>query len=308
MDELTPQQKKKLLLLAEVADGGNFTMLEKMFEMQDSFDKAIEDTKTVLEEAKSAVVETKQGIEEVVQMKQNTEIGAQGEQGNAGKDGKDGKNGKDGRDGRDGRDGTDGVDGKDADETLIIDKIELDLPKLGTSVRDGLELLRGDERLDSSAIKGLGQRFKKLSEDILNRAIEILDQRTSFLIQKVSNLSDKVNNLATGGGSSITVKDEGTNITTALASLNFVGSGVTATNVGNDVTVTVTATGGTGYQPPLSGGLTGTNTWSSAPNVLVIDGVPRQKIQTDGTVNWTGTTTTVLTGSPLPTYDIFASA
>lgn len=63
-----------------------------------------------------------------------------------------------------------------------------------------------------------------------------------------------------------------------------------------------------GYQAPLSGGLSGTNTWTTAPNVLIIDGKPTQKLQTDGTVMWTGTTTTTLTNAPLPTFDIFASA
>ena len=68
------------------------------------------------------------------------------------------------------------------------------------------------------------------------------------------------------------------------------------------------SSGGSTFQQPLTGGLTGTNTWTTAPNVLVIDGVPRQKVQTDGTVMWTGSTTTVLTGAPLPTYDIFSPA
>ena len=44
---------------------------------------------------------------------------------------------------------------------------------------------------------------------------------------------------ATGGGASLIVKDEGTNLTTAAVSLNFTGGGVTATTVGNDVTVNV---------------------------------------------------------------------
>lgn len=42
-----------------------------------------------------------------------------------------------------------------------------------------------------------------------------------------------------GGGSSISVSDEGTLLTTGVTSFNFVGSGVVATNVGNAVTVTV---------------------------------------------------------------------
>jgi hypothetical protein len=48
-------------------------------------------------------------------------------------------------------------------------------------------------------------------------------------------------------GPSITVKDEGTTLTSALASLNFTGSGVTATNVGNDVTVAIS--GGSSTMP-----------------------------------------------------------
>lgn len=44
---------------------------------------------------------------------------------------------------------------------------------------------------------------------------------------------------ATGIGGTITVKDEGSSLTTALSSVDFVGAGVTATAVGNDVTVTI---------------------------------------------------------------------
>ena len=45
----------------------------------------------------------------------------------------------------------------------------------------------------------------------------------------------------TGVGSSITVKDEGTNLTTTLSSLDFVGSGVSASlSSGDAVTVTIT--------------------------------------------------------------------
>lgn len=51
------------------------------------------------------------------------------------------------------------------------------------------------------------------------------------------------------GGASITVQDEGSNITTALATLNFVGAGVTVTG---GATATVTIPGGAGsYVSPL---------------------------------------------------------
>ena len=42
-----------------------------------------------------------------------------------------------------------------------------------------------------------------------------------------------------GGGSEIIVKEEGSNISTAAESFDFVGTGVTATNSGNDITVTI---------------------------------------------------------------------
>jgi hypothetical protein len=49
-----------------------------------------------------------------------------------------------------------------------------------------------------------------------------------------------------GGGGSITSKDEGITLSTQTFSLNFIGAGVTATNVGNDITVRVDGGGGGG--------------------------------------------------------------
>ena len=54
-------------------------------------------------------------------------------------------------------------------------------------------------------------------------------------------LDDKINNIS---GSSIAVKDEGSDLTTAVSSFDFVGSGVTATTSGNDVTITIDGGGG----------------------------------------------------------------
>ena len=48
------------------------------------------------------------------------------------------------------------------------------------------------------------------------------------------------------GGNAIQVLDEGTSLTSALSSINFTGSGVTATNTSGAVTVTITGTGGGG--------------------------------------------------------------
>jgi hypothetical protein len=54
------------------------------------------------------------------------------------------------------------------------------------------------------------------------------------------------------GGSNITVQNQGNTLTSALNTMNFTGNGVVATNVGNVVTVTVTA--GSGTQLPSQTG------------------------------------------------------
>jgi len=53
-------------------------------------------------------------------------------------------------------------------------------------------------------------------------------------------LDAKITELSSGGGSDITVKDEGSSLTTEATSFDFVGSGVTATKPsGNNITVTI---------------------------------------------------------------------
>ena len=52
-------------------------------------------------------------------------------------------------------------------------------------------------------------------------------------------LDEKLSSISASAGGDIIVKDEGSNITTAVTSIDFVGSGVTATNSGDDVTVTI---------------------------------------------------------------------
>ena len=58
-----------------------------------------------------------------------------------------------------------------------------------------------------------------------------------------SYLNDKLTEISSsgGGGTDITIKDEGSNITTAASSIDFVGAAVVASNDGNDVTVTLSS-------------------------------------------------------------------
>lgn len=117
----------------------------------------------------------------------------------------------------------------------------LDTPE---EVRNKLETLKEDERLDISAIKGFEQKDKKLSDWIIERAMSIFDHRTSFLINKVSNLSDRLDRFsATGGGH--TIQDEGISLTTRT-NLNFVGAAVTVTDdAGNNATKVTISPGAT---------------------------------------------------------------
>lgn len=110
------------------------------------------------------------------------------------------------------------------DLTYLEEKIhELESHIIGledspTQTRDKLESLKGDERLDISAIKGIETSHTTLSDAIINRAIGIVDQRTSFLINKVSNLQTQVNNTTSGGIGAIltatgTIDDSNTSFT-----------------------------------------------------------------------------------------------
>ena len=62
-------------------------------------------------------------------------------------------------------------------------------------------------------------------------------------------------------GASITVKEEGTNLTTELSSIDFVGDGLTATTSGNDVTVTQDLTQGAGDAATITIS-TASDTWA----------------------------------------------
>lgn len=131
-------------------------------------------------------------------------------------------------------------------------------------IRDYLETLEGDERLDASAIKGLKTFTPKIADEIVNRAISIVDNRTSFLINRLNTLVAQVD------------------------AINLVVS--------------------TAYEIP-TGTVNGINkvfTFTKEKFVLLVDGVVLNKNSSDGTPNWTGTTTITL--AIAPTINIFSIA
>jgi hypothetical protein len=82
----------------------------------------------------------------------------------------------------------------------------------------------------------LGDQWYNTTTSVLYEYIS--DGSASYWVD-VSGATTTTN---TGVAGTITIKDEGSNLTTAVTSINFVGAGVTASNVGNAVTVTVVAT------------------------------------------------------------------
>lgn len=87
------------------------------------------------------------------------------------------------------------------------------------------------------------------------------------------------------------------------------GSNVTITTDANGKKViNSSGSGGSGYQA-ATGTIDGSNkvfVFATAPSAVVVDGASLRKTASDGTVNWTGTTTITL--SVAPNFDIYAVA
>lgn len=174
---------KKLELLAKLKDDSQLALVDHVDALETKLDESLVEIKDSL---KSAITEIKNEAPSILSVIDKIKIrdgidGAPGKdgldstvpgpKGEPGKDGKDGKNGKDGKDGIDGINGAPGAPGKDGS------------PDTAEQVRDKLQTLIKENRLDASAIKGLEDKVGKKD---LDRAISILDQRTQFLINKIT--------------------------------------------------------------------------------------------------------------------------
>lgn len=185
----------------------------------------------------------------------------------SGKDGlpgKDGMPGRDGRAGRDGEKGAQGDKGSDGKDGVGVSKAKVDIDgELVITLTDGRIIEAG-----KVFTKAVAEKIRVFS-NMDNRIPELVGQSGKIL----SN--DGVNVIWTYNVP-ITIKDEGTSITTAVKSINFVGATVTATETNEDVTVNVSAGTGTVTSVGLSGGTTG----------LTASGSP---ITTSGTITLGGT-------------------
>lgn len=170
--------------------------------------------------------------------------------------------------------GVDYFDGVDADEEVIAgkvvemvvpkatDAIGKNLPALGTAIRDGLELLQGENRLSVSAIQGL--------EEHIGRVVEPYSM---------------------GGGAVVSVQSNGVNKVNQAGTLNFKGGGAPTVSVGANGVTELDFPAGSGINPQApSGTINSVNTTficSGLVQVAFVDGVVDPGATITGAVNST---------------------
>lgn len=168
-----------------------------------------------------------------------------------------------------------------------IDNIRPYIPQ-AVEIRDLLETLEGDERLDKKYIKG----FEKLEEEI----------------KRLKSSPTREVNKVIGAGT-VEIYSGNTRVGSSQR-LKFVGATVTNEPDGS-VKVTVSGSSGGGTTPVTTLDATGTVdgvnqsfTFAVAPSVIVVDGGrSMRQLSKDGNINWTGTTNVTL--QIAPNSDIF---
>ena len=162
------------------------------------------------------------------------------------------------------------------------------------------------EDVDLSVVNALNDRVLKIEERLSKDISKEIDDKLEELSDELKKYIDSrpktevTSRPFIGGRVGLQVYNSSTKVNTKVNEINF-GTGLTA-YIGTDKRVTVITTDSTsGYQTPSSGSVNGSNTtfvWTLEPKTIVVDGLALNKVSTDGTVNWTGTTTTVLTVAP----------
>lgn len=151
------------------------------------------------------------------------------------------------------------------------------------------------------------------NDQVLLERMQTLEQElTSIKNALVSSSKGRtVGNMASStagwGAHPLVVQQSGSTKVKVARVINFTGATVTHSRDG--ITTVAVSAGSASFQQPSSGVINGSNqvfVWATAPNVIIVDGGrAMQKSSSDGTVNWTGTTTVTLTIAP--TFDIFST-
>ena len=256
---------KELIESIESTDSSFDDKLEAITKMEETLVAMRQQEEEAINDNVELIVEAIKVMENKVSAQLEIAKSIVPEKGDKGDKGADGKQGKDGRDGKDGKDGINGKDGEDGKDGVSVTDAKIDFDgSLVITLSTGQELNVGEV-----VAPDLADKIKVISTMSTNGAVAVLD--------------------------------EGTSITSGVKSLNFVGSGVTATTLGDNVTVTVAGGGGSG---------TVTSVAATVPAFLSVAGSP---ITTSGTLAITlsgtalpiangGTGATTLAGASIATY------
>jgi hypothetical protein len=256
---------KELIESIESTDSSFDDKLEAITKMEETLVAMRQQEEEAINDNVELIVEAIKVMENKVSAQLEIAKSIVPEKGDKGDKGADGKQGKDGRDGKDGKDGINGKDGADGKDGVSVRDAKIDFDgSLVITLSTGQELNVGEV-----VAPDLAEKIKVISTMSTNGAVAVLE--------------------------------EGTSITSGVKSLNFVGSGVTATTSGDNVTVTVAGGGGSG---------TVTSVAATVPSFLSVAGSP---ITTSGTLAITlsgtalpiangGTGATTLAGASIATY------
>lgn len=283
----TPKQQARIKRVSKIVKDGLPAIVEAIFDLEDKVEKDIADVKEVATESKLP-----QEILEKIRMVRGDqgekgetgERGIQGEKGDKGDKGEDGKDGRDGTDGIHGLDGINGTNGKDGRNG--VDGIN-GSPDMAEDIRNKLELLLGDERLDSKHIKGLEKiedRLKLIQNQPFNPTMG-----PSFAdIQLLKNRLTVIESTPVSGSGTVT--------TVSVASANgFAGS---VTNASSTPAITVSTTinspllagNGTAISAASTTGSGSTAVLATSPTLTtptILNSAETQQTLTDqATVTW----------------------
>lgn len=171
------------------------------------------------------------------------------------------------------------------------------------------QILETEQRLET--LIGL------LPNDELKSGLDDIKKQVSILedsFKKIREVIINRNQSYGGGNANRQIRVEGVDVLTKYTDINIYGvtssviSSVDNTNKRVNIGIQGGGGGGLSYHSPTSGIVNGSNTlfvWDTAPDIIFVDGVAKQLVSSDGTVNWTlaGTTTTLVIA---PVFDIFS--
>mgnify|MGYP001611067734 CR=1 FL=1 len=168
-----PTKQEDIIKLAEKgANDAHLLLFDKLNDLETELENSISELKEKFNTAVQEIKENTPDLNKVLESVkgkdgEDSEIpGIQGEKGDKGDRGEQGLQGypgimgvkgERGEKGDNGNDGNNGINGKDGS------------PDNAEQVRDKLEMVKGEERLDQSAIKGLDEKLEKNQKVIIQR-------------------------------------------------------------------------------------------------------------------------------------------